>query len=341
MHICHLILTHSFAGSERYAIELANAQAESHQVSLILHEKGCEQRVNALLHRVNDKVTVYRVSGPKWLASYKARRLLKKIQPDVAHAHLSAACKALRGLQGPLRIATLHIHYKSSQHAHLDALIAIAPWQLAAIPSALRERSIQIDNWTHKYTVAAGVRERLRESWGIADDEYVIGTLGRIESSKGHDVLLSAFAKISQPGVKLVIAGDGSRLEELRSKAPANVVFTGYTAEPQNVLAAFDGFASAAHSEPFGLVFLEAMNACLPMVATASQGATYLQEYFLPPLAKIGDEHALSVGLSCLIQRGKKPAHYDMERFNYRHRVADITQFYRAALSKHLSSVRT
>lgn len=328
MHICHLILTHTFAGSERYAIELANAQAEFHQVSLILHKKGCESRSSALLHRVSNNVTVYQVSGPKWLASFQARRLLSKIQPDIAHAHLSAACKALRNLHGPVRVASLHIHYKSSQHAHLDGLIAIAPWQLEAIPSQLRNHSTQIDNWTQAAVPSADARQRLRQSWSVQEEDFVIGTLGRIEPSKGHELLLRAFARLNAQHTKLVIVGGGSSLAKLQSQAPANVIFTGYTAEPQNCFAAFDGFVSAAYSEPFGLVFLEAMTARLPMVATASQGADYLQDYFLPPLTEPGHEDGLADALARLVARGKEPVDYDMARFDYKSRVADITLYY-------------
>lgn len=69
MKIVHIILTHSFAGSERYAVELANTQAEQqHQVTVILHKRGCEQRANAIRHRLSDKVQVQVVDGWKFFA---------------------------------------------------------------------------------------------------------------------------------------------------------------------------------------------------------------------------------------------------------------------------------
>ncbi len=40
MKIVHLLLTHSFAGTERHAIELANAQAADHEVTMILHRRA-------------------------------------------------------------------------------------------------------------------------------------------------------------------------------------------------------------------------------------------------------------------------------------------------------------
>ncbi|MCL5050189.1 MAG: glycosyltransferase [Firmicutes bacterium] len=333
MHICHVILTHSFAGSERYAIELANAQSAEHEVTVILHRRGCEQRANALRHRLSDSVRVLTVSGPKWWASWQAKRLLRQLQPDVAHAHLSAACKALKGLDGPLRLATLHIHYKPSQHAHLDAVIAIAPWQLDALPSRLRLRAIQIDNWTSAAMASNQAREAMRQQWGAGPDDYVFGALGRIEPSKGHDTLLAAYAQIADDNTKLVVVGDGSALPKLRAELPmelqSKVIFHGFSAHPQQCLAGFDGFVSAARSEPFGLVFLEAMVARLPIVATASQGASYLGELFQHPVTPVDDAAALAKAMATLRALGKTPIQRDLTRFDVQQRCADVVAFYR------------
>ena len=332
MHICHLILTHSFAGSERYAIELANAQSEAHQVSVILHQRGCEQRPNALAYRLSDNVTVFPVRGPKWWASMQARRLVRQLRPDVAHAHLSAACKALKNVDGPSRVASLHIHYKPNQHAHMDGLIAIAPWQLEAIPKALRRRSVQLDNWTCAQAQTGQAREQQREAWGIAEGEFIFGTLGRVEPSKGHDILLKAFARLDAPQAKLVIVGDGSALPRLRRDLPSNlvnrVIFAGYQAQPERCLAAFDGFVSAARTEPFGLVFLEAMVAGLPLAATASQGACYLQPYFQYPLAPVDDEARLADAMQAMFDHGPQHLVHELSRFDYAQQTQRVTQYY-------------
>jgi hypothetical protein len=102
-----------------------------------------------LAHRLDPRVRVQLLSGWRPLLLRRARRALRVLRPDVAHAHLSNACRALHGQRGLcLRVATLHIRYKPQQHADMDALIAIAPWQLAEVPAAQREHTTQIDNWT-------------------------------------------------------------------------------------------------------------------------------------------------------------------------------------------------
>jgi glycosyltransferase involved in cell wall biosynthesis len=332
--IVHLLLTHSFAGTERHAIELANAQAEHHEVTMILHTRAAQTRETALAHRLDPRVRVRLVAGWRPLAVWRARRLLREIRPDVAHAHLSNACRALHGLRGLcLRVATLHIRYKPQQHADMDALIAIAPWQLAEVPPAQRDSTSQIDNWTGPYEPAEGARERLRREWGIADDEYVIGALGRSEHSKGLDLLIRAFEQARPPGARLVIVGHGRDWSKLRAQAGSDVVMPGFLARPQDAFSAFDAFVSPARSEPFGLVFLEAMAAGLPILATASEGGRHFAVQIGRPLVPVDDVAALQAALRELtVQRPPRQA-YDMRPFERSARVRQVEDVYRRGLA--------
>lgn len=335
MNIVHIILTHSFAGSERQAIELANLQAEEHQVSLILHRRAAEQRADALVHRVSDRVKVYTVDGWAPLAIRRARRLLRRLQPQVAHAHLSAACRALHPLRGLcLRVASLHIYYKPQQHAGLDALIAVAPWQLEAIPQPLRRHSRHIDNGSAPRTPAADARARLRRHYGIDEQALVFGTLGRVEQTKAQDVLVEAFQRAGIPGARLVIVGQGKQWQSIRAQADEHVIMPGFSDTPEDWLACFDVFVSAARSEPFGLVFLEAMHAHLPIVATATQGARHLADLIGRPLVDIGDPEALAGALRALAAENHTPVDYDLARFAPAAKNAEVIDFYREQLAR-------
>lgn len=335
MKIVHAILTHSFAGSERHAVELANLQAEAgHDVSMILHCRGTEQRDNAIIQHINKNVTIHVVSGWRGLARWRCRRLIKTINPDVAHAHLSAACKALKGLKGQfLRVATLHIYYKPQQHKHLDALIAIAPWQLDAIPAALRQNCTQIDNWSKPLSASGDARQRLRKQYDIADDAIVFGALGRVVASKGHETLVDAFNLAEVPNSRLVIVGDGKNWQSIRDKADDSIIMPGFSQQPQDWLACFDVFVSAANSEPFGLVFLEAMHAELPVVATASEGGKYLQSYFGYPLSEIGNAQQLATQMRQAAENSS-PVSYDMSNFEPQAKCAEVISFYQQQLKR-------
>lgn len=333
MRIVHLLLTRRFAGTERHVLELAAAQSAGHDVTLVLRRAGALDRPDAIAHRVDPRVRIEVVGD--LFAPARARRLLRRLQPDVAHAHLSGGCRALHGLEGGvLRVATLHIHYKPGQHAALDALIAIAPWQLAAIPEHLRARSTQIDNWTlpQETDVAAG--GRLRAQHGIDDDVFLVGALGRAERSKGLDVLIEAFRRAELPAARLAIVGQGREWKALRRQAGCEVLTPGFADRPQDWLAAFDGFVSAARVEPFGLVLLEAMQAGLPIVATASQGARHLAAHLGTPLVPLDDADALAAALRRLVEGGRRRIAYPMDAFRIEARLPQIESFYRASSAR-------
>ena len=174
MRIAHVILTSRFAGSERYALELAAAQAAAgDEVHLLLRRRALQARPDALGHRVGPGVVVHAV--PDWLPAWHGRRRLDALAPDAAHGHLSAGCRAVAGCRrAGARVATLHIAYKPRQHARLDGLVAIAPWQMAAIPEPLRARSVQVDNWTRPAPPAPGARDkRLARAPAVQDSAAV------------------------------------------------------------------------------------------------------------------------------------------------------------------------
>lgn len=332
MKIVHIILTHSFAGSERHAVELANLQAEQHDVTMILHQRGCEQRPDAIAHRLSAKVKIQTVRGWKPVAIWQCRQRLRQLMPDVAHAHLSAACRALHGVKGLcLRVATLHIHYKKQQHSALDALIAIAPWQLESIPAPLRANSRQIDNWSLPTPADPDARTKLRRQYGIADDAIVFGALGRVEHSKGHDMLVQAFQQAAIPNSRLVIVGQGSSWQQIRQQAPADVIMPGFSEEPHNWLRCFDIFISTARTEPFGLVFLEAMHAGLPILATATDGASYLQPCIGRPLTPIDDVDAMAQAMREHANATRQK--YPMEQYLPIAKADEVLAFYQKQLA--------
>ncbi|MDR7267572.1 glycosyltransferase involved in cell wall biosynthesis [Pelomonas saccharophila] len=335
MRIAHLLFTKRFAGSERYAIELANAQAEHHEVCFLLNPAAAEDRPDAWAGRLDPRVQQVRLGLPWLMPATRAARWARAWRPDVCHAHLSYACKALSGMPAA-GVATLHIAYKARQHAHLDGLIAITPQQLAQIPADYAGRVAQISNWSEPRTPAAGARERLRAAWGVAPQDLLIGTLGRGEYSKGWDLLVEAFMRARLPDARLVLVGEGPEWNAVRVRAPAEVVMPGFTNEPENCLAAFDVFVSAARSEPFGLVFLEAMHAGLPIVATATEGATYLGGSF-EALTPCGDAAELAVALARVSESRSKGEDlrrlHPVERFGRAARAAEIEDFYRDCIA--------
>ncbi|PIT98239.1 MAG: hypothetical protein COT71_01705 [Candidatus Andersenbacteria bacterium CG10_big_fil_rev_8_21_14_0_10_54_11] len=115
-----------------------------------------------------------------------------------------------------------------------------------------------------------------RSQLGLPAGAFLFVTIGRLIPRKRCDLLLSVLREIS--GAHLVIIGTGPLAEQLKQKAAAagvadRVYFLGYLSEgrKQQVLCAADAYISGAEHEGFGLVFLEAMQAGLP-ITTAGEG---------------------------------------------------------------------
>jgi glycosyltransferase involved in cell wall biosynthesis len=122
---------------------------------------------------------------------------------------------------------------------------------------------------------AAAVKA-FRAKHSIADDDVLIGHIGRLSEGKGAGILLDAFMALYQSNkeVKLLLAGTATNYAEtLRqkiSKANVPVVFiTDFTDAAKPVLFnALDMFVLASKGESFGVVFLEAWACKKPVLGT-------------------------------------------------------------------------
>jgi L-malate glycosyltransferase len=142
----------------------------------------------------------------------------------------------------------------------------------------------------------------------------LVGTVGHLAPIKGHDVFVRAAALISarRGGVNFVIIGEdkspqmGHRrsLESLVAELGLSeiVAMPGWRDDIPAVLSSLTMFVSAARSEPFGLVIVEAMAAGLPVVAAASEGALeIIEDGFSGKLVPAGDPEAMAQAINDLL----------------------------------------
>src|SRR5262249_51608946 len=82
------------------------------------------------------------------------------------------------------------------------------------------DKLVLIPNGVDTNRFRPGRNLRVRRDWNIADDEFVIGAVGRLDPIKNHAGLLTAVRSVNAMGykVRLVIVGDGperGRIENL------------------------------------------------------------------------------------------------------------------------------
>jgi glycosyltransferase involved in cell wall biosynthesis len=158
----------------------------------------------------------------------------------------------------------------------------------------------------------------LRAEHGWKDDTVLI-SVGRLAPEKNWDTLLRAFAKIcvEQPGVRLVLIGDGTARQSLETLAAElgimdRVAFTGALPfeEIPRYLKAADAFTFASVTETQGLVTIEAMAAGLPVVAVDGPGTRDIVENGKQGLLVENDPEALANGIHKLLSEPQQ-----MKRF--------------------------
>lgn len=112
-----------------------------------------------------------------------------------------------------------------------------------------------------------------KDRFGLARFRPLLGTVGRLTSEKGHEVLLQAMRIVRNalPAAGLAIVGGGEMEPALRAQAGDGVHFLG-PMESREVLSSFDVYVHPSYYESQGLAILEAMAAGRPVVATDAGG---------------------------------------------------------------------
>jgi len=125
----------------------------------------------------------------------------------------------------------------------------------------------------------------LRREIGIAENEPVIGSAGRLVPVKGYDVFLKAARRVLDSGIdaSFVLAGDGperSKLEGLARNLAlgAKAKFLGFRNDMYDVINVMDIFVISSFHEGIPMALLEAMALRKPIVATSVGGITEVVE---------------------------------------------------------------
>lgn len=302
MRILHVISSLKIGGAEQalYALLARLSSFENHVA--YFHPGPVLQKIKNLNIPTYHIRGVLRCYDP--VALTRLHVLVKKIKPDVIHSSLWVANMASR-LIGRMHhipvVGDLHgnVSHEGKIRNYLDRLTAHMPAANIAVSQSVYDvyqRHI-IDSIKNKrrrqrtqqklHVIANGVdvaalqfcaqqNVLTRQSIGIVDDAFVIGSVGRLELIKSYDVLIRAFALLQQQCKKpvvLCIIGGGSQLEFLKRLAHElgvgkDVFFMGQQENPCSFYPLFDCFALSSQSEGLSIALLEALSFGLPIVST-------------------------------------------------------------------------
>lgn len=231
------------------------------------------------------------------------RRLVRDRHIDIVHAHdykTDVLAWLLHRAEGVIPLSTAHGWAGHSRRERLlyhplDKLVLRFFPKVIAVAEDIRQELIRSGVTPGAVqTVLNGIehtrfnRDRSREpqirrNLGIADDDVVIGSVGRLETEKRYDLLIDAFAslRIACPRLRLLIVGDGSLRPALEAQIArlglADVGhLLGHRADIVDLHHTFDVFVQSSSNEGAPNAVLEAMALETPVVATAVGGTSQL-----------------------------------------------------------------
>lgn len=172
----------------------------------------------------------------------------------------------------------------------LDAIVAVSRHTRRRLLhwSGMNQAKVRVIGGAVRSALSSTTASRTsvdRSKWGLTATDRVLLTVGRMderERYKGHDRLLDALPSVLalRPEARLVFVGGGSDVGRLRRRVEdegltrAVIVLDEVpAAELQALYATADAFAMPSTDEGFGYVFLEALDAGLPVLAGDADGA--------------------------------------------------------------------
>jgi glycosyltransferase involved in cell wall biosynthesis len=320
-------------------------------------------------------VPVYRlpVIKTKALASLiftlTAIPVLKKLQPDIIHAHgllsptttaviakrllgIPVVSKSLRGgILGDLERLKHnpfgHRRLEMLQN-HVDMFITISteikdelvkngipPERCIFIPNGVKLDRFQ--------SVSKQDKNQLREQLGLPSGPLVIFT-GRLEMEKRVDQLIQVWPEVRRRYAKahLLILGTGSQAEKLKRMAKEGILFGGLVDDTAPYLQTADLFVLPSIAEGLSNALLEALASGLPVVATATGGTTDIVRHKASGwLIQDYTSQRLLDGILALL--GNQPLmescalagqNYIIENYSLVNTADNLCKLYRSVLSK-------
>jgi glycosyltransferase involved in cell wall biosynthesis len=120
-------------------------------------------------------------------------------------------------------------------------------------------------------------RADARAALGLPREGFVIGWVGRLSREKGLDVLLSSLSLMRDRPITVAVMGAGREQESLEALARASgiapaVRWLGLVPDAGRFFRAFDIFVLSSRTEGTPIALFEAMDAGIPVIATAVGG---------------------------------------------------------------------
>lgn len=233
-------------------------------------------------------------------ALWQVSRLIRKVRPDIVHAHSSKA--GFIGRLAAKLAGVQHIVYTPHGHVfqgYFSPLVTRGFIMLERTAARWTDRILTLTDAESEQHLALGIGrpgqfvtipsgidiDAVLEATPtrVASDGFVIGTIGRLAPIKGHAYLIEAVPAVLSacPTASFVFVGDGEMRPILEERARTlgvsdRVIFAGYREDVSSLIAGMDMVVLPSLNEGMGRVLVMAMALGKPIVATRVGGVPEL-----------------------------------------------------------------
>src|SRR5882672_1445289 len=296
MFSLHIDTARTWRGGQNQVLLTVNGLREIGQrAALVAHPDGELRRRAA---EGLELVPLAPRSEMDFTAAWRLARVIKKLQPDVIHAHdahgvamaslaLSLGAASAKDGEPPLvvsRRVDFHLRHNSFsrwKHRQVDCFIAAsgAIRQMLIADGVADDRIVTVHEGIDVEHVNAAPLVDVHHAFYLPHGAPVVGNIAALVPHKGQRHLIEAAHIVVQklPDVRFVILGEGELREALERlikeyHLEKHVLLPGFRTDVLGCLKSFDLFVMSSVAEGLGTSLLDAMACSRPIVATEAGG---------------------------------------------------------------------
>jgi glycosyltransferase involved in cell wall biosynthesis len=286
-------------GTEKLVVDMSLAFSADFEVVVIcLDEPGLW--ADKLRTKNIPVYCLWRQPGLDFAVALKLARFCRQWRIDIIHAHQCTpwfyAALARLIYSSPRLLFEEHGRFypevkKKKRILVNKILISKLTHSFVAVSEDIRRRLVKYEGLNYgkieviyngvepEAAVTVAERLELRREMGTGVDDFVVGTVGRLDPIKNLPLLVKSIscARKKHPNIRGLLVGDGPALGEIKAlidNAGLNgvIALPGYRTDARKLTQCMDLFALSSFSEGTSMALLEAMTAGTPVVVTAVGG---------------------------------------------------------------------
>jgi len=373
MFSLHVDTARTWRGGQNQVLLTVNGlRAIGQRAALVAHPDG------ELRNRVEEGLELIPIAPKTEMdltAAWRFARLLKKLEPDVIHAHdphgvamaslaLSLGAAAWSTKSGatarvPALVASRRVdfHLKGNsfsrwKYRQVDCFIAAseAIRQMLVADGVPADRTVTVHEGIDIDHVLAAPPVNVHEAFWLPHQAPVVGNVAALVPHKGQRYLVDAAHLVVQqvPDARFIILGEGELREHLEHQVKEHhlekhVLLPGFRTDVLGCIKNFDVFVMSSVTEGLGTSLLDAMACARPLVATRAGGIPEIvQDEVNGLLVPVRDAHALADAIvrqlkdAALRRRmGEAGLTLARERFTVERMVAETAAVYARVAGRH------